>query len=62
MSRFPVILHPGAMEEADTAVDCYAERGVRAVQRFLSDFEGAPSAMAEAPHRWPPFAGTHRRI
>ena len=50
------------MEEADTAVDWYAERSIRATQRFLMDFEGTLSAMAEAPHRWPPFAGTHRRI
>ena len=62
MSLLPVIFHPDAMEEADTAVDWYAERSIRATQRFLMDFEGTLSAMAEAPHRWPPFAGTHRRI
>jgi toxin ParE1/3/4 len=54
--------HPHALREAENAVAWYAERSMRAAERFVQEMEAAVAAIGGTPERWPLFDGEARRI
>ncbi|SRR5712691_3377786 len=54
--------HPQALQEAENAVAWYAERSMRAAERFVEEMEVAAAAIGEAPERWSRFDGEARRM
>lgn len=53
--------HPDALQDAENAVAWYAERSMRAAERFVGEMETALAAIGETPERWPRFDGEARR-
>jgi plasmid stabilization system protein ParE len=53
--------HPAAVEEAEAALDWYAERSPRAAARFVTELERVIEEVAGAPERWAAFDGPARR-
>lgn len=51
--RRPVRLHPAALRDTDEAAAWYAERSLRAAQRFLDELDQLIDAIAESPERFP---------
>jgi len=62
MSRIPVAFHPEALAEAEAAVRWYAERSVRAAERFLKVLEDAVEQVVAAPSRWGSSSEGTRRV
>jgi plasmid stabilization system protein ParE len=54
--------HPRALQEAENAVAWYAERSMRAAERFVEEVEAAVAAIRETPERWSRFDGEARRM
>ena len=62
MDRLPVETHPDAAEEAEMAVEWYAERSIGAALRFVDELTAAVATIAEAPFRWPSRPDSTRRV
>ncbi len=45
-------IHPAALEEAEAAVDWYAQRSPRAAERFLDELDRAIDQIAENPRQY----------
>jgi plasmid stabilization system protein ParE len=63
LSIEPLRIHPAALEEAEAAVDWYAQRSRRAADRFLDELEGAINRIARNPAHYPLHEfGTRRMV
>jgi plasmid stabilization system protein ParE len=54
--------HPQALQEAEDAAAWYAERSMRAAERFVEEMGAAVAAIGETPKRWSRFDGEARRM
>jgi plasmid stabilization system protein ParE len=58
-----VRIHPAALDEAEAAVDWYAQRSRRAAQRFLDQLDGAIDQIARNPSQCAQYEfGTRRMV
>lgn len=62
MAAADVFFHPEAAAEYVEAVAWYASRSEGIASRFEQEVERAVGLIDEAPHRWPPYDGVHRKI
>jgi plasmid stabilization system protein ParE len=45
-------VHPAALDEAEAAIDWYAQRSKRAAEMFLDELERAMEQIVENPHQY----------
>jgi plasmid stabilization system protein ParE len=62
LSRRTVRIHPAALEEASVATNWYAERSLRAAERFLDELDQAIERIAENPQQFPEYIYGTRRV
>jgi plasmid stabilization system protein ParE len=63
LTRKILRIHPEALQEATAATDWYAERSVRAAERFLDELDQAVAQIAENPQQFPEYLfGTRRTV
>lgn len=55
-------VHPAALDEAEAAIDWYAQRSRRAAEMFLDELERAVEQIAGNPHRYPVYEFGTRRL
>jgi len=56
-------IHPAALEEAEAAVDWYAQRSRRAAGLFLDELDRAIDRIGRNPEQYPPHdLGTRRMV
>jgi plasmid stabilization system protein ParE len=56
-------IHPAALEEAEVAVDWYAQRSRRAAGMFLDELDRAIDRIGQNPEQYPPHDfGTRRMV
>ena len=61
MARLRIEFHPSAVDEAEGALQWYAERSPAAAKAFLHELDHALSQILGAPERWPRFTQDTRR-
>ena len=62
MNGDPLRIHPVALDEAEAAIDWYAQRSRRVAGRFLDQLERAIEQIIENPHRFPVYEFGTRRL
>jgi plasmid stabilization system protein ParE len=62
MTGIAIRFHLEAASEVEAAVAWYAERSVRAAERFIEELTSTLAMIAEAPHQWTRFEGNTRRV
>jgi toxin ParE1/3/4 len=62
MTGLPVRFHPEAANEVEAALAWYAERSVRAAERFIEELSSAVLMIAESPHQWARFEENTRQV
>jgi len=62
MTARQFLLHPAALEEAESAARWYRERSPLAATRFVEELNQVIDKIVEAPQRWPRGARGTRKV
>jgi plasmid stabilization system protein ParE len=62
VTRRSVQIHPAALEEAEAAIDWYAQRSRRAAEAFLTELRRAIERLSTDPEQFPEFEFGTRRM
>ena len=61
MTDYKIEFHPGALKEAESAIQWYVERSSPASSAFIAELTHAVDKISHAPNRWPKYKDETRR-